>query len=142
MATAVGTFGLPILGCAFVAEGLVNTLGYEANFMAKGYSLAKGLYNSAKKVIGMAEESPDNQKAVIQAIHKDVKQAGNEIAPEAKKLAGHAQKAASTIAAHAKDAEAPVLEPHGMMDTVKSFFFREKLSESRKPKKDERNIGA
>ena len=140
MATAVGTFGLPILGCAFVAEGLINSLGYEANFMAKGYSFAKGLYNSAKKVITMAEKSPDNQKSVIQTMHNDAKNTKNLIAKEAEQLKGPIQEAVSTIASNAKDSRVGINESHGMISAVKSFFFREKVSGSRVANTD-RNRG-
>lgn len=142
MATAVGTFGLPILGCAFVAEGLVNTMGYDANFMAKGFSLAKGLYKSATKVLGMAEKNPDNPKEVMKEAHKDVINAKDAITPEAKKLAEHAKNAGKAIASNANEAGVPLPNHNGIMGTVKSFFFREKVAQSRKPSIDDKTRGA
>ena len=140
MATAVGTFGLPILGCAFVAEGLVNTMGYDANFMAKGFSLAKGLYKSTTKVLGMAEKNPNNPKEVMKEAHKDVINAKDAIVPEAKKLADHVKDASKTIASNANDAGIPLPNHNGIIGTVKSFFFREKLEESRKKSNENDNF--
>lgn len=91
MATAIGTVGLPALGVACVADGLVNTLGYESHLFSKAYQLAVGLFKGARKLIGIAESGPDKQEKVAQVMTSQTKNLSNQIMHGATEVARDVQ---------------------------------------------------
>lgn len=118
MATAIGTVGLPALGVACVADGLVNTLGYESHFFSKAYELTLGLFKGARKLIGIAESGPDKQKEVANAMVHQTHGASKHIQQEARgvaqDLAPHAQTITDNLAGHKT--------PHTLMSRVTGFL--------------------
>ncbi len=133
MATAVGTVGLPVLGCAFIADGLVNSLGYETHFMSKGLSFVSHAYSKTKQLLGIAESGPDKQKEVIhhitqqslvagQMASKGAHEVGAQIAPTARNIVNNAKEAGALSKESAQTAQNAIENPHGIMDKFKSMI--------------------
>jgi hypothetical protein len=124
LATAVGTVGLPLVGGAFLAEGIANSLGYEPRLIGRSLEYAKGICMSAAKIIGIAEKTPDQPTQALNAAVKETVNGAKAIAPDVQQAAAVLSKEAAKVqdTIRGSDAAPAADKAKSWVDGVKSML--------------------
>jgi len=107
MATAVGTVALPIVGAAFVAEGIANSLGYDVPLIGKAIDLSSRALKAVGKIVGVAEKNPNAPEVALNAGIKAVNKGVTEIEGVAKNVQPIISKTAEAVNKTVQKSELP-----------------------------------
>lgn len=69
LSTAVTGVALPVVGAAFVVEGIINSAGYDVSLVKSGAGYAMGLYNYCSKLVHSADKDKPSQTVAVAADH-------------------------------------------------------------------------